>query len=81
MCTPITALVAGVMAAFDQVGIDAVGVGGDVHQHGQGAGEEHRAGSGNEGEIGKDDLVARTDTQRCQGYLQGGGAVGDGDAE
>jgi hypothetical protein len=60
--------------SFQRPGIDVVGCGVYIHEHGPGAGEQDRVGRGDEGEGRGDDLVARPDPMGQQGDVQGGGA-------
>ena len=65
---------------FRQLGVDAIAVGPDIHQNGQGAGEEHCAGCGDESGVRHDDFIAGSDADGGQRDFDGVGAVGDGDA-
>ena len=62
-----------------QFGIDAIAVGADVNQDGQGAGEEDCAGCGDESGVRHDDFVARAHAHRRQRHFKRVRAVGDGD--
>src|SRR5437588_9454797 len=70
---------AGGDGSFDELRVDAIGVREHVDEHGQGVCEQHRAGCGNQSEVGNNHLVVLSNSQCGHGHLQGCGAVGHGD--
>lgn len=74
------ALVFGVMPSPNSGGVEAVSIGVNVGEDGDGSGEQDGGGRAVPGVGGHDDLVAEADAGGLQGHHQGYGAVGEGAA-